>query len=113
MLLIGVLYLYVVTLRDGKHKKKTSKSETSCTIEVWHWGPLVSHTVVKGKHIVYDKLFPYYTSHSHLQFSSVHVIKRSDTTDVAAMLSDMYHKDGTHYSTGLWEVREYTGGFRY
>ena len=74
---------------------------------MWHWGPLVSHTVVKGKHIVYDKLSPCYTSHSHLQFSPVHVIKRSDTTDVAAMLSDLHHKDGTHYSTGRWEVREY------
>jgi len=41
-------------------------------------------------------LSPYYTSHSHLQFSSVHVIKRIAKTDMAAMLSDLHHKIGTH-----------------
>ena len=33
----------------------------------------------------------------------------SATIDTAAMLSDMHNKDGTHYSTGRLEVREYTG----
>jgi len=66
-----------------------------------------------GKYIIYDKVSPYYTSHSHLQFSSIHVIKRSDTTNMAAMLLDMYHKDGTHYNTGRLNVREYTGEFQY
>jgi len=28
---------------------------------------------------------------------------------MAAMLSDMHHKDGTHCNTGRLEVREYTG----
>ena len=58
-------------------------------------------------------LSPYYTSHSHLQFSPVHVTKRSGTADVAAMLSDLHRKVGTHYCTGRLEVREYNGGFRY
>jgi len=55
---------------------------------------------------------PYYTSHSNLQFSSVHVIQRNDTTDMAAMLTDMHHKDGTHCNTGHWVVGEYTGEFQ-
>jgi hypothetical protein len=57
-------------------------------------------------------LSPYYTSHSHLQFSSVtssNVVK----TDMAAMLYDLHHKEGTHYSTGRLEVRKYTGEFQY
>ena len=58
-------------------------------------------------------LSPCYTSHSHLQYSSVHVIKRSDTTDMAAMLLDMHHTDGTHCSTGRLDVREYTVEFQY
>jgi len=58
------------------------------------------HIIVMGKYIIYYKLSPYYIPHSHLQFSSVHVIKRSDTTDMATMLSDMHRKDGTHCSTG-------------
>jgi len=66
-----------------------------------------------GKYTIYDKVTPYHTSHSHLQVSPVQVIKRSDTTDMAAMLLDMHHKDGTHYSTGRLEVTEYTGEFQY
>jgi len=66
-----------------------------------------------GAYRIKDTVSPYYTSHSHLQFSPVHVIKRSDTTDMAAMLLDMHHKDGTHYSTGRLEVTEYTGEFQY
>jgi len=31
---------------------------------------------------------------------------------MAAMLSDMHHKDGTHCSTGRWEEKEYTGEFQ-
>ena len=64
-------------------------------------------------YLIYEKLYPYHTSHSRPQFSSVHVIKRSDTTDMATMLSDMHHKDGTHYTTVRLEVTEYTGEFQY
>jgi len=28
------------------------------------------------------------------------------------MLSDLHHKDGTHYNTGRLEVRKYTGEFQ-
>jgi hypothetical protein len=31
---------------------------------------------------------------------------------MAAMLSDMHHKDGTRYNTGRFEVRKYTGEFQ-
>jgi len=31
---------------------------------------------------------------------------------MAAILSDMHHKVGTHYSTGRLEVRKYTGKFQ-
>jgi len=30
-----------------------------------------------------------------------------------AMLSDLHHKDGTHYSTGRLEIRKYSGEFQY
>jgi hypothetical protein len=33
-------------------------------------------------------------------------------TDMDATLSDTHHKDGTHYSTGLLDIREYTGEFQ-
>jgi len=55
----------------------------------------------------------YYTSHSHLLLFSVHVIKRSNKIDMAAMLSDLHHKDGTHYSTGRLEVSKYTCEIQY
>ena len=54
-----------------------------------------------------------YTSQCHLHFPSIHVIKRSATTDMEAMLSDLHHKDGTHYSTGRLEIRKYSGEFQY
>jgi hypothetical protein len=65
------------------------------------------------KYLSEDTLSPNYTSHVHLQISSVHVIKRSAKPDMAAMLSDLQHKDGTHYSTGRLEVRKYTCEIQY
>jgi uncharacterized protein YbcV (DUF1398 family) len=44
-------------------------------------------------YIICDKVFPY--------------------CDMAAFLSDIHHKDGTHYNTALLEVRKYTGEFQY
>jgi len=32
---------------------------------------------------------------------------------MAAMLSDLHHKDGTHYSTGRLEVSKYTCEIQY
>jgi len=47
-----------------------------------------------------------------MQFSSVHVNKRSDTTAMAAMLSDTHHKDGTHYDTRLWTLEATLANFK-
>jgi hypothetical protein len=39
-------------------------------------------------------------------------MKRFPKIDMDAVLSEMHHKDGTHYSTGSSEVGKYTGDFQ-
>jgi hypothetical protein len=53
------------------------------------------------------------TIHIHICSFSVHVIKQSATTDMAAMLYDLNYNDGTHYNTGRLEVRQDIGEFQY
>ena len=54
---------------------------------------LASNRLIMEKYVGCDKLSPYY--------------------DMAAVLSDLHHKDNSHYNTGRLEVREYTGEFQY
>ena len=63
------------------------------------------------KHIIYDKLPPYYTSHPHLQFSPVHVIKQSATTDMAAMLSDFTIKTAYITIQNVWKTENTMANF--
>jgi hypothetical protein len=60
---------------------------------VRRFGLLAIYKKLSEIYVIYDKVSPCY--------------------DMAAVLFDLHHKDGTNYNVGILEVRKYTGEIQY